>query len=154
GSDAREIPYPSLPERYVIKPNHRSGCNYFVRSKQDIKPDLIAERARHWLKHPEGRSDGQWGYQKIEGKVFVEEMLDTAPEHDQSRDYRFHVFDGRVELIVVEFGQIAGAARKVLPVDSFYDRNWNLLPHRRIREEVTTAVPVPPPGRLSDMIAA
>jgi hypothetical protein len=154
GKSADEIPYADLPDRYVIKPNHRSGCNYFVSTKEHVRPDLIAQKSRLWLSHPEGRSDGQWGYQEIEGRLFVEEMLNTDEEREHSRDYRFHVFSGRVALIVVEFGQIAGPKRKVLPADSFYDRDWTLLPHRRIREEVTKAAPVPRPDRLGDMVGS
>src|SRR5262245_18934254 len=57
GGDAREIPYASLPDRYVIKPNHRSGCNYFVHSREDVRPHLISELSAGWLIHPEGWAD-------------------------------------------------------------------------------------------------
>ena len=33
GSDPAAIPKKQLPDRYVVKPNHRSNCNFFVRSQ-------------------------------------------------------------------------------------------------------------------------
>src|SRR4029079_2308880 len=52
-------------------------------------------------------------------------------------------------------GAVEGGGRTVIPVDSFYDRDWNLLPHRRIRTVgISEARPVARPDRLPDMIAA
>ena len=155
GRDPREIPYDSLPEQYVLKPNHRSGRNYFVRSEADVIPDLIVKKMRHSLRHPHGPRVREWGYQGVEGRIFAERMLETDAERDRTRDFRFHIFDGRTEVVVVELADVTTSKRAVLPYDVFYDRDWRQLPYRRFRKtQLSDAVAIPRPAHFDKLLAA
>ena len=55
GSDPNAIPYADLPERFVIKPNHRSGDVLFVRSRSEFDRERIVTTCQRWLSRPYGR---------------------------------------------------------------------------------------------------
>lgn len=154
GSNPNEIPYDRLPDRFVIKPNHRSGDVYFVRTPEDRNPEKIAEICWTWLKKPYGLGKREWAYRDLAGTIIVEEMLATSDQTSMSRDIRFHVFSGRAEVIVVDFGEFQGSERRVLGVDNLYDRDWRLLPYRRHREEMLPQPDVPRPRDLEEMLRA
>lgn len=153
GSDPADIPKERLPDSYVVKPNHRSNCNYFVRSREGLT-DVQVETMRKWVTTGQNRPYREWAYQSIAGRLLVEEMLATDSDPGMSRDYRFHVFHGRVHVIVVEFAEFAGDARTVLDNDAIYDRDWQRLPYRRVRTSLLPVATVPRPENLDALIAA
>jgi hypothetical protein len=154
GTNPKEIPYDQLPHRFVIKPNHRSGDVYFVRSSEDRNREKIEGVCWAWLKKPYGLGKREWAYRDLAGSIIIEEMLATSDQTSMSRDIRFHVFDGRVEVIVVDFGEFQGTERHVIGVDNLYDRDWHLLPYRRQRDEMLPQPEIPKPATLVDMTAA
>ena len=153
GSDPAAIPHKQLPDRYVVKPNHRSNCNFFIQKPGGLSDEQIV-RMRRWVNTQQGRQNKEWAYQSITGQLLVEEMLDTDPDPSMSRDFRFHVFDGLVHAIVVEFSEFAEAGRTVLDTDAFYDRNWRRLPYRRVRTKLLPPASVARPAKLVEMIAS
>lgn len=154
GADPDAIPVDALPGRCVIKPNCRSGANHFVLSRADLDPALVLALCRQWLARPYGQAEKQWGYRHVERRILVEEFLDSHPERDHTRDFRFHVFDGRVQLITVADCRIDGAERKLLGVNMYYDRDWRQLPYvnTRFQSAVPEGIPRPPP--MDAMVAA
>lgn len=154
GTDPSEIPFDSLPDRYVVKPSHRSGDVYFVLSPGDADREKIISLCHRWFRRRYGRGVREWAYKDLKGQILVEEMLEIDPGLARSRDFRFHVFDGKVCLIVVDFADLSGTARKVVGIDNFYDRTWNELPFRRLRDEMLELKPITKPKCLDQMIAA
>lgn len=154
GDDPSKIPFDSLPDRYVVKPSNRSGDVYFVQSPADADRKKIISLCHRWLRRRYGRGVREWAYKDLRGQILVEEMLETNPGVLRSRDYRFHVFDGRLHLIVVDFADLSGTERKVLGIDNFYDRSWNAMPFRRVRDEMLELKPITKPECLDRMITA
>lgn len=154
GADPYEIPFDSLPDRYVVKPSHRSGDVYFVLSPADAKRETIIALCHRWFRRRYGRGVREWAYKDLKGQILVEEMLETDPGMERSRDFRFHVFDGTVCLIVVDFADLSSTERKVVGIDNFYDRAWNEMPFRRLRDEMLELKPITRPECLDQMIAA
>ncbi len=119
-SDVDTFDLASLPDSFVLKPNHGSNWVMVVKDKRELDVAATKAQMRAWLSEQFGGSRAEWGYAAIEPLVYAEELLQTADGKVPS-DYKMLVFDGKVQFIVVEhdrFGEM------VVP---FYDRHWNLL---------------------------
>ena len=105
---------------YVIKVNHASKANIFVRGEAERDWDAIEPRIERWLRRTYGKRMGEWAYSQVPRKVLVEPFLgplDTTPI-----EYKISVFGGRVATIGVTLDRY-GDRR-----NAFYDRDWQLLP--------------------------
>jgi hypothetical protein len=122
GTDLREAPDLTTLPPWVLKPNHSSGDVLFG---PDPKTDLatLTERTKSWF----GRTPldlGEWGYSGARPQLLLEERIPT-PDGDPPVDYKFFVFDGRIELIQVNRGRFG---RK--QTATFLDADWRTLPVR------------------------
>lgn len=143
GENPEDIPFDDLRPPYVVKVNHSSGGNVFVRSDDDCDRSMIVTEMRRQLSHPHGLSTREWAYSLIPRRVLVEPMLLTA-DSDVPEDYKFFVYGGRAEFILVDLD------RFILHTRALYDRDWREL-------EGTYQYPaaprrVPRPQNLSSMI--
>lgn len=154
GADPGAIPFEALSGRCVIKPNCRSGAHYFIRSPADVNPGRILELCRKWLAGPFGQSKREWGYRDVARRIMVEEFLDNHPDRDHTRDFRFHVYDGRVHLITVADSRIEGTGRTPLGVNTYYDRDWRQLPYFNTSFQSAVAAGIPRPPQMDALIAA
>ena len=121
GSNPEDIPFDVLKPPYVIKVNHSSGGNIFIRTAQDIERDEIVASMREQLGFSHGYRHREWGYWGIPCQVMVERMI-QFPGGDVTEDYKFFVYHGRVHFICFVHDRFRG-----LHVN-YYDREWNLLP--------------------------
>lgn len=118
---------PALPSRvernwpgpFVVKANNWSGGNYFVIDPAQPDWDTIERSVEHWLGHTFGRSLGEWVYREIVPQILVEPYIGAG---EPPVDYRLHVFDGRADIVSVNWERFAGLKRAV------YDRDWKRLP--------------------------
>ena len=143
GSNPEDIPFDGLKPPYVIKVNHSSGGNVFIRTAQDIKRDKIVASMREQLRFLHGYRNREWGYFGIPHKVMVERMVVT-PDGEVPEDYKFFTYHGRVHFIQFDYGRFREPRR------NFYDSEWNLLPVK-IRYPGTSE-PVSKPANLGEMI--
>jgi hypothetical protein len=143
GSNPEDIPFDSLKPPYVIKVNHSSGRNVFIRTAQDIKRDEIMASMREQLRFSHGHKFREWGYLGIPHKVLVERMVEM-PGDDGREDYKLFTYHGRVHFILLDRVRVGGHTR------NYYDREWNPLPVKR--EYPPTSEPVSKPVNLGEMI--
>jgi hypothetical protein len=116
---------PSLPplhERFwplpfVLKANHGSDMNIFVRSANDLDWPQIETLCAKWLTENLRELDGEWGYHNIKRQLLVEPFLGDATS--LPIDYKFWTFHGRVEFIEVDIDHLR---------QTMFDRNWRPLP--------------------------
>ncbi len=112
--DLRLEEYP-LP--YIVKSNHASGQNIFVRERGG--EDKTRKQTRKWLQHEYNR-DLEWCYNDIDRSLLVEELLlDDAGE--TRPDIRFHFFFG--ELVLVSSDQEELGGRNL----GYFDKDWEWL---------------------------
>jgi hypothetical protein len=154
GSDPGAVPYADLPERFVIKPSHRSGDSLFVRSRRELDRERIASTCRRWLYQPYGRSRREWANQRVEPRLMVEELLTTGSDPAYSRDYRCYVFDGLLAAVLVNPGQITDMAHRFVGTALVFDRVWNRLPYHRIFDDSPVVSDVAPPEGLDRLVDA
>jgi hypothetical protein len=108
---------PPLSEpAYVLKANHGSGLNIFIRN-QPKNPERIRSRLERFLRQNYADIFEEWAYSQLDRKISVEPLIDTPEGYIP--DYKFHVFEGKtfaIELITDRFRDIRV---------NFYDREWN-----------------------------
>jgi hypothetical protein len=138
------LPLDRLTPPYVIKVNHSSGGNVFVRRNAAVDwPKLVAFLRRH-LAFSHGAQWGEWCYLDIPRQVLVEPLI-QMPDGRIPEDYRFYVYHGRVHFIQVECGRFTVRTRDM------YDRDWRPLPFTLYYPR--SALGVSRPARLEEMIA-
>ena len=116
-----DIDFSILPDRFVIKTNHGSGCNLIVKDKTKFlnSSDYIIARNRfkNFLQLDFGFDDAfELHYSIIEPLIFVEEYIE--PEAKNYVEYTFLCFHGKPEYIRVK--TVDGADYM-----NIYDINWN-----------------------------
>ena len=131
--EPEDIPFSSLPERYVIKPNHTSGRVIFATEdkvlmgltgaieggRTKINRGDITKTCEKWLKERYGTEKFEWAYQEIERKILIEPMISVpAPAN-----YNFYMFNGKCEFLYVIHGRYTDGYAKVC-----YDTDWNRTP--------------------------
>jgi hypothetical protein len=129
----------SLPP-WVLKPNHSSGQVLFGPDPQTDVAALIRQTRDWWKRSP--LEMGEWGYTRAEPMLLLEERIPT-PDGTPPPDYKFFVFDGRVELIQVNRGRFAKQTATFLDVD------WNRLP---VKWSIMPVADEPRPTELADML--
>ncbi|EOA8958030.1 ATP-grasp fold amidoligase family protein [Vibrio harveyi] len=120
GDDFHSIDFSELPSDYVIKANHASQTNYFVRDEQHLSLERLEKLRAEWFSHDQAAVLGEWAYSKIKKKVFIEEFLDfggTVPD-----DYKLFVFNGKVKAIQLDTGRFSKHYR------SMFNEKWEELP--------------------------
>ena len=112
---------PPLKERtwplpFVIKANHGSGFNLFVRSEPDWP--RIEEQLEKMLAFDYSRAAGETSYSAVKRQVLIEPLLGTG---ELPVDYKFLTFAGVPDAIQVDIDREYAHKR------SYYDCAWNLL---------------------------
>ncbi len=137
---AADIPWDSLPNRFVLKANHGSGYNILVSDKATACRSRILDAAQSWLAENYGERTGEWGYRSIHPRLLVEEFL-PGPAGGPPEDYKLYLFGGRPHLLQVHLNRFT--ERKC---DLFYDPvTLAPLPFGRWRPADCPDYPGPPP---------
>jgi hypothetical protein len=95
GSDIHDLRAVDLPERWVLKPNHRSGLIHFGSGKAECQK--LSAATATWLNTFESSKMHEWAYAKARPMLLVEELL--GPPGSPPPDYKIFVFDGKPEII-------------------------------------------------------
>ena len=122
GTDLRDAPdLTSLPP-WVLKPNASSGRALFGPDPQTDLAGLLQQTSTWFDETP--LELGEWGYSEARPHLLLEERIPT-PDGQAPVDYKFFVFDGRIELIQVNRGRFGKHQTA-----TFLDADWRQLPVR------------------------
>jgi hypothetical protein len=105
---------------HVIKCNHRSGGNHFVRSGD---PDwgTIERSVARQLSKGYGRRLAEWVYSQIKPQVLVEPYIGNP---EVPPDYKLHLFGGKFAFTLVNWDRFsAGGMQRAT-----FDHAWKRLP--------------------------
>lgn len=139
GSRPQDIPFETLPQNYVVKPNNRCGGVTLVNGP--VNRELLIKKVRKLLVDNFFWVQREFQYYKIKPRVLVEEYL-KQDGTDWPLDYRIWCFNGEPEMIQVD--------NHSHDINSFYDINWTKLPiHYRAN---STYPDIPRPENLWEMI--
>lgn len=134
------------PGRYFLKTNFGAGNNIAVRFPIDDKTRAtLMAKQKTWFarRHRHGFWAGEWWYQTISPRVYLEENL--AEEGEDIADWKLWVMGGRVQIIQVD------QDRSTNHIQRIYDRDFNLLPDELYYP--STSTPEPRAERHDDLVA-
>ena len=89
-----QINLTELPNKFIIKCNHGSGMNIFVKDKSKFNLDSAKLKLNKWMKINFGLKTFQYVYIHIKRKIFVEEYL-----NDKMSIYKIDCFNGDPKFI-------------------------------------------------------
>ena len=139
-----DIPFDSLPDAYVAKPNHGAGWVKLVRDKTLQDRDELVAICEGWLKSSLYGLTHERIYRNITPTILVEEFIGPTTGGPPN-DYKFYVFDGRVEMVEM----LSGRFNKLH--SNLFDRSW-----KKLDVEYNKTPPVsggiPKPKHLDEMI--
>jgi TupA-like ATPgrasp len=141
GTDVRELENVELPEHWVLKPNHQSGCVFFGHGRPDIP--ILQEVKESWLGWDQGLDLHEWAYLKARPVLLAEELL-GAPD-SPPLDYKFYVFAGEVAAIEVHADRFTDHRLR------WYLPDWTPLEVTYGKYQLSPAEPTPP-SNLKQMI--
>jgi hypothetical protein len=131
-------PERNWPVPFVIKTNHASGTNIFVRKAPDW--DAIDRKLDQFLAYRHGEATGEVFYLKVRPRVLVEPIIGNGI--DPPQDYRFFVLGGKVQFVAIEQS----------PVDHrrvFYSPAWERMD---VRDGYPVGADAEPPHCLEQMV--
>jgi hypothetical protein len=125
---------------FVMKANHSSGWNTFVRSQDEFRLDKLESDFQRYISSPwENWVKEPW-YNEIERRVLIEPYLGELD------DYKFFIFHGRVRYVQLDVDRFTKHKR------DFYSPDWQLLDFGILYPR--SGLARPRPKHLSEMIAA
>jgi hypothetical protein len=128
---------------YVLKANHGSGLNIFVK-ELPIDADAIKKKLAGFLKLDYEKVLEEWAYSEVDRKILVEPFVD-APQ-GYIPDYKFHVFNGTtyaIELVIDRFKDYW---------INFFDRNWKRIDVKKYAKRPPYQGEVKPPAKYAEML--
>lgn len=145
GFRPEEIPFDSLPERFVIKVTHGSSFNIICKDKSQLNRDEVISRCNQWLKARFLEAYGEWFYGIEKPRIIVEEYLDDGTA--RLRDYKVYCFHGKPRYIGVDSGDVSRGEH----YKDIYDPEWNLLPGYQMAYP-NSGKALPRPAELDELL--
>ena len=138
---ADDIPWETLPDKFVIKCNHGCAYNIICSDKSTFDIDLAKKKIKKWLKQDFGLYNIEPHYSKIERKVFAEKFLGN-----KLVDYKFFCFNGEPKFLYVSLDLAHDSTAKM----SYFDVAWNKLP--LIRDDYADYTDVKKPDCFDELL--
>lgn len=150
GESAEDLPWDSLPDRFVIKANHGSGFVKLVNNRLDINRDDLVKEVNGWLEKDYGIDSWEWAYTQIKPRQLMLEAWVDADSQDKLGvpwDYRFFIFAGKCAMVQVDTDRALKESKS-----SFrFTADWQFMPDISIYPAgITTPTR---PDRWEEMLA-
>lgn len=123
---------------FVLKANHGSSWVLPVETPRLLTDDELRV-AHSWLGTDYGARMREWAYSSVKPLLYAEELLEPGIP----TDYKFFVFDGRVEAVQVDVDRFRNHRR------ALFSSDWSYLGQCRFPKPVSLPAR---PARLSQMV--
>jgi hypothetical protein len=134
---------PALPDDFIIKANHASGWNMFVRGKHTLTRRSF-RRLRRWLGRSYYYRTFEWVYRGIKPKLVVEPLIEPLVPNREPIDYRVFCYGGKPKWVQADCDRFSGHYRGLFTTD------WTPLDvEMRVPRSVK---PIAPPSRLDEIL--
>ena len=121
-----EIDFNSLPDQFILKPNHTSGDIFICKDKSKIDHAKLKKEVNRWLKRRYYWVHREWPYKNVKPKIICEKyMVDESGV--ELKDYKFMCYNGIVKCLFVCLNRHLPTGLNV----DFYDMNWERMPFER-----------------------
>ena len=144
-----DIPWETLPEKFVIKWNFGCGQNLIVPDKTELDVKSAIQKLNEWYKTRDTfyLPYAEMQYRGIKPKLICERYIE--PEHGVLPvDYKFYCFAGHAAAVLVCSGRdSSGHGAKYY----FFDRNWNLLRYNKSGLQAPEGFTLPKPEGIEKL---
>lgn len=140
-----QIPFSSLPQKFVLKGAHGSGFVCICNDKAHFDQKNALAQMRRWLRVDYANYSAEWVYRKMPRRIVCEEYLETENGLPPV-DYKIYCFHGVPKCVMVASGRTEGR----LCMD-FFTPEWERLPFTR--HNPNSVVPPQKPENLTEMLA-
>ena len=106
----REITWHTLPQKFVLKPNHSAGLVAIVDQSTGLNKEHLTATAERWLSHDYFYRSLEWGYRGIPRRVLAEPFLCSS--YGGAPEAQVYVFSGKAALISVVVGIKTSSGRR------------------------------------------
>ena len=141
GTEVEQLKRVEFPDRWILKPNNRTGLYHFGTGQPDIAK--LLPMIKMWSRDHRVVAKGEWGYSKARSGFLVEEWLGDGP--DPPADYKVFVFDGEARIVLVD------VKRRLDHRAAYYSPSWDRL---QISDCYPAAPNLPAPANLPELIRA
>lgn len=148
-SNADEIDFRLLPNKFVLKTNHGAGTVLPVYEKAQLDVSKVKKLLNSWVNLKFGYETVEPHYLRIKPLIIAEELLENADNFSTSLvDYKVYCFDGKPFCILVCTDRVIGKQSRF----SYYDCNWNLMPNVLNEKLRGTDILIPKPKKLEQLL--
>lgn len=116
-----DIDFDALPNQFVLKCTHDSGGLVICRDKPRLDKAKARRKISASLKRNYFWIGREWPYKNVKPRIIAEPYLEDT-RYGELRDYKFYVFDGVVDSVMV-----CKDRQKEHTKYFYFDRNWNRL---------------------------
>lgn len=144
--DFDSIDFDALPERFVLKCTHDSGSIFICKDKSQMDKDRARQILERGLKRNPAWYGREWPYTQLKPRILAETYMEDE-SHKELKDYKFFVFSGKAEMILVDFGRYTGKHGR-----NVYTTDWKYM-DASVKFPSDPAHQIPKPDNLQEMIA-
>lgn len=123
---AEDIDFDALPDKFALKPNNGSGGHFFCKDKSKIDIETVRKQMNQAIVLDRIGYHFEPHYEKIEPKIYAEELIDTGTEAWPT-DYKFTCVNGQIADVFVCCERETGTTKYIT-----LDTDWNVLPYTKI----------------------
>lgn len=124
--NVEEINWEELPNQFVLKCTHGSGCNIICTNKKNLDIAKANLKMNKWLKMNWYWYGREWPYKYIKPRIICEKyMVDESGT--ELKDYKLMCFNGKVKCSFVCLNRNTSSGLNV----DFYDMDWKNMPFQR-----------------------
>lgn len=114
-----EIDWNDLPQRFVLKCSHGSGCNIICTDKSNLNIEEAKAKLSTWMKHSWFWFGREWTYKNITPRIICEHYIESS-QGETPNDYKFLCFNGEPKLMQLHMNRY-----KSNYTMDYYDMDWN-----------------------------
>lgn len=120
-NNATDIPFDTLPDKFVIKATHGCGYNIICQDKSNLDEAGTRAALQQWLQENFYWFGREPQYKYCQPKIIAETYLED--DSGSLRDYKFWCTNGKVQVIQID------TDRYTNHVCTLLDAQWNRRPH-------------------------
>lgn len=122
-----EIPWDTLPGKFVLKCTHDSGGLVVCRDKDTLDREKAERTLSRCLKHDFYTNFREWCYKGLQPSIICESLMEDESQRRSLTDYKFFCFGGKPEFLYISAGLEDHATASL----SFFDLDGGRLPFGR-----------------------
>ena len=145
GFDPEEIPFDTLPKKFVIKVTHGSTFNIICTDLAKLNREDVKRKCRKWLKAKFLPCYGEWFYGVVKPRIIIEKYLENN-DGSPLLDYKILCFNGEPKMVYVDTWKDGEHTCNM------YDIDMNFIEGLEIGYPNDKETPIKKPDNWSEMV--